>query len=981
MDNFQDQVMAKGLEIFRLMEREQPAVFDKRRWGGMLMNAAMADPELKVRIFRFVDVLPTLTSSELVIKHIREYFLDTGSPVPPLMAKLLLGIDSPLTSAITARLVKKNIVGFSRIFIAGETPEEALVELRKLWRQRSTATCDILGEAALSEKEAKHYLDLYLALISALADEIAGLPHHDPARESIFPCLNISVKISSLFSRIGPVNYSESVTRVKERLRPIFRKARGAGGFVNLDMEMYSLKNITLDVFTELLDEEEFRNWCGAGVALQAYLPETRDDLERLAEWAAKSVRRITIRLIKGAYWEYETVAARQKGWPLPVFTVKGHTDWNFERCLEPLLEKRNSFSAAIGTHNVRSIAFAMAYAERCGLDPGAFEFQMLYGMAEPVKLAVRRMGYAVREYVPIGELLPGMAYLVRRLLENSSNEGFLAKAFVAGESREALLAVPSPPAGHTPWQATGTGGKFINEPPLDFSLKANRESCGLAIARVRRELRRNYPAVIDGRNRFTPETIVSVNPARPAEVIGSAAAIGKEMAEEAVIAARLAQPAWAGLSAKERAEYLFRAAAVARVRRQELLAWQVLETGKSWPEADADVIEAIDYLEYYAREMLRLATPLRMGDIPGEDNRYLYRPRGVALIIAPWNFPLAISTGMVAAALVTGNTALYKPSSLSVVNGWQLFELFREACLPAGVLNFIPCRGEVAGDVLIGHREVDLIAFTGSREVGIGIIERAARANPGQRSIKRVIAEMGGKNAIIVDADADLDQAVSGVMQSAFSYQGQKCSACSRVIVLADCYERFLERISEAVKGISVGPPEEPENTVGPLIEGRAAERFGEYLAIARSEGKVTAQAPAPAGGFYAAPTVVTDLPAGSRLLREEIFGPLLAVIRVQDMDEALVVANDSEYALTGGLYSRNPANIRKAAQQFTVGNLYINRGITGAVVGRQPFGGFRLSGVGSKAGGPDYLLQFLEPRVVTENTMRRGFAPEVIS
>lgn len=810
---------------------------------------------------------------------------------------------------------------------------------------------------------------------------MTGHPPHDPGRESIFPWLNVSVKISSLFSRIGAVNYAESVTRVKERLRPIFHRAREAGGFVNLDMEMYSVKNITLDVFTELLDEAEFLDWRGAGVALQAYLPETRNDIERLAEWAVRGSRRITIRLIKGAYWEYETVTARQKGWPLPVFTAKAHTDWNFERCVELLLEKSDSFSAAIGTHNVRSLAFAMACAERCGLDQGAVEFQMLFGMAEPVKLAVRRMGYAVREYVPIGELLPGMAYLVRRLLENSSNEGFLAKAFVAGESREELLAAPSPPDGHALWPATDAEGEFINEPPLDFSVNANREACRQAIARVRSELGRQYPAVIGGRDRFTPETIVSVNPARPAEVVGSAAAIGVELAEEAAIAARRAQPAWAGLSAEDRAGYLFQAAAVARARRRELLAWQVLETGKSWPEADADVAEAIDYLEYYGREMLRLATPLRMGDIPGEDNRYLYRPRGVALIIAPWNFPLAISTGMVAAALVTGNTALYKPSSLSVVNGWQLFELFREARLPAGVLNFIPCRGEITGDVLVGHREVDLIAFTGSREVGLGIIERAARAKPGQRSIKRVIAEMGGKNAIIVDADADLDQAVSGVMQSAFSNQGQKCSACSRVIVLADCYDRFLERICEAVKGITVGPPEEPENIVGPLIEERAAERFGAYLAIARSEGKVAAQAPAPAGGFYVAPTVVSDLPSGSRLLREEIFGPLLAIIRARDMEEALIVANDSEYALTGGLYSRSPANIRKAVQQFVVGNLYINRGITGAIVGRQPFGGFRLSGVGSKAGGPDYLQQFLEPRVVTENTMRRGFAPEVIS
>jgi RHH-type proline utilization regulon transcriptional repressor/proline dehydrogenase/delta 1-pyrroline-5-carboxylate dehydrogenase len=927
-----------------------------------------------------VDVLPTLTSTELVIRHIREYFLDPDTPIPPVVRKLLRGIDSPLTAGITAGLVRRNIVGFSRTFIAGETPEEALPRLRKLWQEGSTATVDILGEAALSEKEAEHYLDLYLALTGALAGEMAGWPPHDPARESLFPRLNISVKLSSLYSRIGPVNYADSVTQVKERLRPVFRKVREAGGFVNLDMEMYSLKNITLDVFTELLDEEEFRDWRGAGLALQAYQPESWDDLQLLAAWAAKSGRRVTVRLVKGAYWEYETVTARQKGWPLPVYAAKEHTDWNFERCADLMLARSDCLAAAIGSHNVRSIAFAMAAAERHGVSAGAFEFQMLYGMAEPVKQAVRRLGYAVREYTPVGELLPGMAYLVRRLLENTSNEGFLRRTFVDQVNCEALLAAPLPPPETKPAQVEGGLGPFANEPPFDFAVKANRDACRLAVAQVRGKLGRRYPAVIGGREHGSGEGIVSVNPARPAEVVGTATAIGRELAEEAAAAARRAQPAWGLTPAGERAGFLFRAAAIARTRRFELLAWQVLETGKSWPEADADVTEAIDYLEYYGREMLRLGQPIRMGEVPGEDNHYLYQPRGVALVIAPWNFPLAISAGMTAAALVAGNTVLYKPSSLSVVNGWQLFELFREAGLPAGVLNFIPCRGEIAGEVLVEHREVDLIAFTGSREVGLGIIGRAARSASGARSVKRVIAEMGGKNAIIVDADADLDQAVAGVLTSAFGYQGQKCSACSRVIVLADCYERFVERLAEAVKGIAVGPPEEPANFMGPLIEARARERVEEYVALGRREGKVAAQAAAPAEGFYFPPTVVTDLPAGSRLLREEIFGPLLAVVRVRSMDEALAVANDSEYALTGGLFSRSPANISRAAREFAVGNLYINRGITGAVVGRQPFGGFRLSGIGSKAGGPDYLPQFLEPRVVTENTMRRGFTPEVI-
>ncbi|HEX9079801.1 MAG TPA: bifunctional proline dehydrogenase/L-glutamate gamma-semialdehyde dehydrogenase, partial [Desulfuromonadaceae bacterium] len=499
-----------------------------------------------------------------------------------------------------ASLIKNNIVAFSRIFIAGETAAEACEKLRTLWRQGGAATCDILGEAALSEKEAEHYLDLYLALASALATEITGWPSRDPDFEALFPRLNLSVKVSSLFSRIGPVNYGESVAQVKERLRPIFRRVREAGGFVNLDMEMYSLKNITLDVFTELLEEEEFRGWEGAGLALQSYLPETWDDLQRLISWAEKSGRRATLRLIKGAYWEYETVMARQKGWPIPVYAEKAHTDWNFERCAELLLSRGDCVLAAIGSHNVRSLAFAMSVAERLEVRRDTFEFQMLYGMAEPVKLAVRRMGYAVREYVPIGELLPGMAYLVRRLLENTSNEGFLTRAFVGGESREALLAPPSPPPEPSTPQAAEGVGPFANEPPLDFTGAARREACRDAIVRVRRELGRHYPAVIDGREHFSAESIVSINPARPAEVIGTAAAVGRGELEEAVAVARRVQPAWGALPAAERAAFLFRAAAIARSRRFQLLAWQVLETGKSWVEADADVVEAIDYLEYY---------------------------------------------------------------------------------------------------------------------------------------------------------------------------------------------------------------------------------------------------------------------------------------------------------------------------------------------------------------------------------------------
>jgi RHH-type proline utilization regulon transcriptional repressor/proline dehydrogenase/delta 1-pyrroline-5-carboxylate dehydrogenase len=335
----------------------------------------------------------------------------------------------------------------------------------------------------------------------------------------------------------------------------------------------------------------------------------------------------------------------------------------------------------------------------------------------------------------------------------------------------------------------------------------------------------------------------------------------------------------------------------------------------------------------------------------------------------------------MVAAALVTGNAVLYKPSSLSAANGWQLVSLLRDAGVPAGVLNFIPGRGEVAGNFLVEHPEVAFVAFTGSRQVGLGIIERAARVGPGGRLVKKVIAEMGGKNAVIVDGDADLDQAVPAIIQSAFGYQGQKCSACSRAIVLAHCYERFLQRLAEAVESIPVGPPEDPANFMGPMIDRQAALRLHAAIGEGTRDGLVAAQGKVPPGENYVPPTVLADLPPDSRLLREELFGPVLAVIRVPDLSEALRIANDSDYALTGGLFSRSPATIARVRAEFRVGNLYINRGITGALVCRQPFGGFRLSGVGTKAGGPDYLLHFSEPLVVTENTMRRGFTPELVT
>jgi RHH-type proline utilization regulon transcriptional repressor/proline dehydrogenase/delta 1-pyrroline-5-carboxylate dehydrogenase len=420
----------------------------------------------------------------------------------------------------------------------------------------------------------------------------------------------------------------------------------------------------------------------------------------------------------------------------------------------------------------------------------------------------------------------------------------------------------------------------------------------------------------------------------------------------------------------------LFHAAEVMRQRRFEMAAWELFEVGKSWREADADVAEAIDYLEYYGREMLRLGQPRLTQELPGETNVYLYEPRGIAAVIAPWNFPLAILTGMTAASLVTGNCVIVKPAEQSPVTGALLIEILRAAGLPPGACQLLQGGGEL-GSYLVRHPGVHLIAFTGSRDVGLEIL-RAAYDHPlPQEHVKRVICEMGGKNAIIVDADADLDDALVNIVESAFGYQGQKCSAASRLILVDEIHDIVLGRLVEAVRSLKIGTPEDPRNFVGPVIDAVAHAKIAGYIDLGRREGMCLLEREASNEGFFIGPALFGDIEPHHRMAQEEIFGPVLAVIKARDFDHALEIARYSSYALTGGLFSRSPAHINKAREEFRVGNLYVNRGITGAIVERQPFGGLKLSGIGSKAGGPDYLLQFLEPRTISENTLRHGFVP----
>ena len=510
----------------------------------------------------------------------------------------------------------------------------------------------------------------------------------------------------------------------------------------------------------------------------------------------------------------------------------------------------------------------------------------------------------------------------------------------------------------------------FRNEPPIDFSRRDNRERFAQTLEKVRGQFKERVP------RRTAGQWLDSVNPANPKEIVGRVRIASVDQAQEAVERTARFFPEWRGTPAQERAKILTRAAAIMRERRWELAAWEVFEVGKGWREADADIIEAIDYLNYYAREMLRIAAPRDTQQLPGETNVYFYEPRGIAAIIAPWNFPLAILTGMTAAGLATGNCALVKPAEQSPIMAVHLMDILRSAGLPADACQLLQGGGEI-GAYLVRSPKIHLIAFTGSREVGLEILREAYTQRAGQAHVKRVVCEMGGKNAVIIDGDADLDEAVHHVIDSAFGYQGQKCSAASRLILVREVHDRFLSRLSEAARSLKIGPPEDPRHAIGPVIEGEAQERIGRYIALGKKEAKCVLEMAAPKEGYFVGPAIFSEVDPASRIAQEEIFGPVLAVIKARDFAQALHIANRSAFALTGGVFSRSPAHIEQARKEFRVGNLYINRGITGAVVERQPFGGLKLSGMGSKAGGPDYLLQFLEPRTVSENTLRHGFAP----
>ena len=981
---FEHDVQRLGRELHSRLKDKPHGIFEAAY--DRLLSRAMRDASLKTDLFRLIDALPALSTSEEIARHAREYLLAGDRSLPMALGLALRATENRLAGAISAFVIKRNVRGMAERFIIGRDARDARVALHRLWDQGCGFTVDLLGEASVSAGESEIYAQRYADLIEYLPPETARWKPSailDQYPTGTIPRANISLKLSAMDHLLDPADPDGGVRRLMERVRPLLSRARELGAFINFDLEQWSLHEITYRLFETLAADPEFASWPHLGIVIQAYLKNAGADLDRLLALVAKRGTPITVRLVKGAYWDYEVVQSGLNGLPCPVLAQKAATDANYEHLIQRLLKNHDKIHAAFGTHNLRTVSVALTSAEKLGLAPGSFELQMLYGMADPERTLLRDMGHRVRLYAPVGDLITGMAYLVRRLLENTANSSFLRLSHHDHADIRDLLAKPKIPSGASDTKTRSDEhltAPFQNCTLSDFTNASVRDAFARAVAETESQMPWRVPVVVNGRARETSAALQHVSPNLNTRIATTTTSATTEDVEQAMGLARKAWPAWRDLPLKKRASMLNNLGARLEADRLRLAAMEVHEQAKPWREADADVAEAIDFCRYYARQALVEFSPRAQGNLPGETNTLLYEGRGICAVIAPWNFPLAILCGMTGAALVAGNAVMLKPAEQATAIAHAFHQHALAAGIPADVLAFLPGPGEIIGDALVRHRDVVQIAFTGSRDVGLSILKTAAEIAPGQAMLKRVVCEMGGKNAIIVDDDADMDEAITGVIKSAFGYAGQKCSACSRVILVGNIYTTFLTRLKAAAASLVPCSATRPDCLMPPVIDESSFHRLRDMLGKPVADAHRVFCGTVKSDGWFVPPTIFEVSDPHHFLMQRELFGPILTVFAARDFSQAIEVANTSDYALTGAVYSRSPGHLEQATREFRVGNLYLNRPCTGALVHRQPFGGFKMSGAGTKAGGPGYLLNFAEMRVCTENTMRRGFTPEIL-
>lgn len=959
----------EGKEIFKKIRAEKNSFFDKQYWMGRIMDWVMKDPSFKVDLFRFVDVLPVLNHKDQVAKHVEEYLLRENRELPMVMQAALKASGWSLARGMAAIAIKKNVTEMAEKFILGLDLAGASRPLKKLEQDGFCFTIDLLGEKTLSEKEADDYFSRYEKLIHELPKTLKATGDNPP---------NLSIKVSALTSFLKEEDPDFCVKKAKERVWPLLELAFKNQVFINFDMETYASHEIVMKLFKEIALSQKFRSWPHLGIVLQAYLKDSPAHVETLLSLARERKSPFSIRIVKGAYWDYEFIRAQQMGISCPVFEQKWQTDENYEKLSRLLLDNVRFIKPCFASHNIRSLAQAISYAKLKGIDKNNYEIQMLFGMAEAERKVLLERGHCVRIYVPLGELLPGMSYLVRRLLENTSQMGFVKKSQHDELSEELLLKAPVFRAEPEPYKIINS---FANAPSIDFTVSSEREKFKFAIDEIKAKMPFEIYPIIDGKKISNGQSIKRLSPNNKNILLSQVSFATKENADMAVKIALENAESLKALSLEKRAQHLEKLAELLSDERIKLCALICHEVGKTWAEADADVAEAIDFCRYYASCAVKnLQNQNLLGQISGEQNSWHYQPRGACLVIAPWNFPLAILCGMSVAAYVTANPVILKPAEQSSAIAQELFLLMLKAGFSHKHVQFLPGLGEEIGEHLVKSPHIATIAFTGSKEVGQKIFETASKVVFGQLQMKKVLVEMGGKNAIIIDDDADLDEAVLGVIKSAFLFSGQKCSAASRLFPISTISKTFVERLTLAAQSLVVGDSTNPSSFMGPVIDEEAYLRLIKKIENLKSDRKVKIiyAAPNVGEGYFIGPHLVEVFDKDHWLMKEELFGPIVAIYSAKNLEEALLLANDSSFALTGGFFSRSPKNIELVKKAFNVGNLYINQKCTGAMVNRQPFGGFKMSGTGIKAGGPDYLLNFVDAKVISENTMRRGFTPE---
>lgn len=931
-----------GLEIHRQI-LDHNAGISARIQDKFLVRIA-SDERAMRGVLGFIDTLASLDFDKSG-KHTKSLYHEyVHEPLPLFLTPLTWraatrAIPSPLFRAAVRYAVDKIATRFI-------SPKWAIDEtVTYLQRNGRYPSFDILGEAVLSKTEAIQYKEAYLNLIKDLSKR------SHLSTPSDFPGLQISLKLSSLAADFNPADPEGVLNEIRPALEEIALAASKAHVALTIDAEQYEYRDLTWFLFKNVFARgQALGTWPFVGIVLQSYLQDAQQHLHEILKFASDRGTPFQVRLVKGAYWDLEKVTAEQNRWPVPVHQLKAETDLSFERLACALLLERGLVDLAVGTHNIRSHAAVESIREHLGLPIHTIEHQTLYKTWEGLSQALEKVGWIERDYAPVGELLPGMAYLVRRLLENSSQSGFLARARLSTDISNEL----AKPALGVTRQTTLVRSGFINTPPKRLFVESERVLFIEALHRTRRDWGGTY-RLTQKLTHSEPTFSPSRSPSHVSEVVGFVETADMPQTQKAIEIANRGYIEWSRVSLVERCSILQRAGDLIAKNRDELASWVVHEGGKDWAGALADVDEAADYLHFYSEQAL--------------DNREriekTYVARGVVAIIPPWNFPMAIPCGMAAGALVMGNAAILKPAGPTPIVSRKLVEILHTAGVPADALIWLPGEGSTVGSALVSSPHVDMIAFTGSRSVGLGMHRTASKVRLAKGGTKKLILEMSGKNAIAILADADIDEAVKTILTSAFGHANQKCSACSRVFVQTQIYSRFVGRLKEAGASLQVGPADLPGTRINPMINEAARKRVLALAETAKRDGKLLLDRlqTNDSDAWTLGPMLVEmDFKKSfeSAITQEEIFGPILPIVPFETEPDLIRAMNSTTYAMTAGIITRSPSAVRRLTSAIRAGDIYVNREITGARVGIEPFGGFQLSGTGPQAGSKEYIFAF---------------------